>query len=503
MVELLDLPTELLQLIAGKCLATDILVLSRTCRRLRHACDNAAVFQLSFELHLPEVDSTAFENKSALVQFMKPYIEGHEKPCQRNDGPKFTWLCLAVAVARLPSMVLELERLASSVKLHATLESQYLRKDTKESLQGAIGFLSTLPIWGYTEVCSARVASILDSLCSIFFSQSEALQHLRIDQSIGSEHPLQFAFCLAISSLQRGEWKPSGTDSVNAGDPRIAVGPGTDTLHSAIKAAFEGTTRSLGNNEFWRSWIGRQTNALLLAILISRNIRYVTKNGQPGILAQLLGLELGIRSAPQIQLPNPSKIEFISPWYFTGNAEKDADHTSWTHSSSLRARFPLLMPNLVTFRGHRSEKGRYFYPFAGDDWWSWYTTRVRDMARRLAEGEWHGVYTHGLSLGGQVDSPMENIYFRKSGVDGDIYEVEAVNCTDGMGPFTLRGQVSTSDSACTVRFQKQYRQVVYTLDGLITPLGICGCYYLLPHRPSKPVGYFWLWRREWMDSVTL
>ncbi|KAH9985308.1 hypothetical protein F4779DRAFT_612140 [Xylariaceae sp. FL0662B] len=501
MVALFDLPTELLQLIVGKCPATDILVLSRTCRRLRYACDNAAIYQLSFEHHLPELDSTAFENKSALVHFMKPYIEGHEKPCQRNEGPRLTWLCLAVAVARLPNVVLELERLSSSVQAHAKLESQFLGKDTREAFQGVLGFLSTLPIWGYTAACSIRVASILDSLCCIFFSQIPVLRHLRIDQSIGIEHSLQLAFCLAISSLQRSEWQPSRADGRNVGDPRIAVGPGTNALHLTIRTAFEGPTRGPENREFHHSWIGRQTNALLLAVLISRNIHYVAENGQPSIFANFLGLERRTRPALQIQLPNPSKIEFISPWYFTGNRETDANHELWTRSGSLRARFPLLTPNLIRFRAANGNKGRYFFPFAGDEWWSWYTTRVRDMARRLAEGEWHGAYTHGLSLGGRVDAPMERIFFRQSGFKEDTYEVEAVNCKDGMGHFTLRGQVNTSNSACTVRLRKQYRQVMYILDGLITPLGICGCYYLPPHRLLKPMGYFWLWKREWMDNV--
>lgn len=88
---------------------------------------------------------------------MDNYVDGSNKPCQRNEGPKLTWLCLAVAVSRLPDTLPELERLTepltSSVKIRGGLrllmrKPQQLDNDSKGSLQGLMAFLCTLPIWG-------------------------------------------------------------------------------------------------------------------------------------------------------------------------------------------------------------------------------------------------------------------------------------------------------------------------------------------------------------------
>lgn len=88
---------------------------------------------------------------------MDGYVDGPNKPCQRNEGPKMTWLCLAMAIARLPGVEADLERLAgpiaSTVKIRGNLtltmrRPPQLSEDTKASLQGLIALLSTLPIWG-------------------------------------------------------------------------------------------------------------------------------------------------------------------------------------------------------------------------------------------------------------------------------------------------------------------------------------------------------------------
>lgn len=52
MAAITNLPIELLQLIAGRCSASDIIALSSTCRYLNRACDSPAVFQMSFELYV-------------------------------------------------------------------------------------------------------------------------------------------------------------------------------------------------------------------------------------------------------------------------------------------------------------------------------------------------------------------------------------------------------------------------------------------------------------------
>ncbi|KAI1776482.1 hypothetical protein F4818DRAFT_350856 [Hypoxylon cercidicola] len=448
MPALTDLPTELIQLVAGRCPALDIIALSQTCRLLKRACDNAAVFQMSFELHLPEVNSTAFKDRKALVHFMTSYVDGPKKPCQRNEGPKMTWLCLAVAVHWLPDILVELGRLASSVNVHATLNPPQMGQETKEALRGVIGFLSTLPIWGCADACDAKVAALLD-------------------------YPLQFAFSLAMSSLKRRQ--PLKTHDL-VGDPRSVFMSSTNQLLTVVRGNYDGREMGSDYDKFQGSWIGKQTHALLLMTLISRNIYHVLKATVPN------------------RLPNPNKIEFLGPWYFVADKGKYDEHTTWTEATSLRPRFPLLTPNLIATQG---AKGRYFYPFAGDEWWSWYTTRARDLARRLDEGEWNGTYTYDLQLGGRVDAPMQGIQFRRTATKGDTYSVEALDGTDGVNRFTLSGEVDASAGECRVRFRKQYPAVGYDWDGLVTPLGICGGYGF-PENP-RPSGYFWLWKREWMD----
>ncbi|KAI1379657.1 hypothetical protein F4677DRAFT_442631 [Hypoxylon crocopeplum] len=507
MPTLTNLPTELLQLIAGRCSAPDILALSLTCRHLNKACDGAAVFQMSFESHLPEIASPAFKDGSALVRFMRSYIDGPKKPCQRNEGPKMAWLCLAVAISRLPDASSELEQILSHMKSsnYLRLESLQLDDDTKVSLRGLIAFLATLPIWGCMSIDAAAngspsVPALLDELCPVFFSQMSSMKPLRIDQSLGGEHPLQFAFCLAMSNLE--VWQLYTVHKQTVEDPGSTFIPATNILLSVVKGNYEGTTLGSEYNEFQGSWIGKQTHALLLIALVARNIYYLSKGAKPSLFVRFLNLGLINRDTTvETHLPNPKKVKFLSPWYFAANkekGEKDSAYGTWIGDTLFRPRFPLVAPNLVAVQGKR---GRHFYPFAGDEWWSWYTTRVRDLAKRLDEGEWCGTYTYKLHLGGRVDPPMERIRFRKTSTDGDSYSVEALDAIDGIGTFTLRGEVNASDVACTVHLRKQYSTHQFDWEGLVTPLGICGGYYSAGHRASRPLGYFWLWKREWVNDA--
>ncbi|KAI5868195.1 hypothetical protein GGS23DRAFT_608781 [Durotheca rogersii] len=471
MVALVDLPYEVLQLIAGKCSALDILALGRTCRRLRDACDSAAVFLMSFEHHLPELSSTAFEDGRALVRFMKKYVDGPRTPCQRFEGPKMTWLCLAVAICRLPIVLQELEHQQSSVIARTKPEPQQLDQVTKESLQGIVGFLATLPIWGYPTACNSEIATILDGFCPLFFSPSAQYEPLRINRAFRDEFPMQFAFCLALCSLRHisGEDGPGRTSL-----PPVSSG----LLLMLVKRHYEGTALGPDFEKFRGSWIGKQTHALLLILLVSRNIYHV--------------------SQVRPQLPDPRKVEYIGSWYFAGDQRDDDEHEAFAGAGSLRPRFPILTPNRIAFGG---ERGRYFYPFAGDEWWSWYTTRVRDLVGRLDEGEWCGAYTYGLYLGGRMDPPMQKIRFRKTEIDGDKYSVEALDAEDGIAPFTLRGEVNASGQACTIRLKKRYPTHGFDWEGLVTPLGICGAYFPVGIQRTGPLGFFWLWRRDWMNDT--
>ncbi|KAI0484967.1 hypothetical protein GGR56DRAFT_616360 [Xylariaceae sp. FL0804] len=506
MAPFLNLPLELLQLIVGTCPARDILRLSQTCRALRLACLDPVVFQRSFEIYIPDPVSPVLGDKSTLVHILKVYVDGPRRPCRRNEDPGRTWLCLAVAASQLSLATRELERLASSVKLHATLESQQLGRDTRESLQGVIGFLSTVPVWGYTTICNANLAATLDSLCPIFFSRAPALLPLRIDQSLGIEHPIRFTFCLALSGLQADNWNQPNLGSTETGDPRIPLGPGTDALQAVVKAVFEGGRTGPDYASFSFSWIGKQTHALLLAVLITRNLQYVSRDGQPGVLGWILGLTTaGASRRIQIRLPRPEKIEFYSPWYFDNLRDGAGDHAG-VQDTKLHPRFPILSPKLSKVRGIPNDRGRCFYPFAGDDWWAWYRARVRDMTQRVDEGEWYGHYTYGISLAGRVDGPMERICFKKTKTSGDVYTIEAKDCSDSIGRFNLSGELNSAGILGSVRLKKTYTEThhSFTWDGLVTPLGMLGRYYHeFVHGLAGASGYFWLWKIEWMDDETL
>ncbi|KAH9903944.1 hypothetical protein F4778DRAFT_73315 [Xylariomycetidae sp. FL2044] len=507
MTGLTDLPLEIFQLIAGKCSAVDILSLSRTCRSLHVACDEATVFQSSLESHLPQLTSAAFQDSQALLRFMRPLIDGPQDPPERDgESSARVWLCLAVAMDRISMAACELDRLASSVKVHATFESQQLGQDTKEALQGVIGFLATLPVWGYARICSTSIAATLESLCPIFFSERPAMQYLRIDRSLGGKGPLQFAFCLALSSLSKDSSWPGGSED-GSNNSILPFGPDTGSLFTIVKAAFEGEGLGPGYREFKDSWISRQTHAALLLVIIARHIRDdPQRRYSSGVLSRVFGIAqppAPPRERPR--LPDPKKIAYIPSWYYDEPEEiehqEETDRPSSTDGTR-RVRFPLLTPSLATIHGNVSDKGRYFYPFAGDDWLAWYSMRVRDLANRLDEGQWAGCYTYGLSPRGRIDPPMERIRFQKTDVDGSNYSIEATDCYDGLGAFSLRGQVNVTDSAGTVLLHKSYVGMhSFVWQGWVTPLGICGTY----RAPGQPLhyalGFFWLWKKEWADGM--
>ncbi|OTA99668.1 hypothetical protein M426DRAFT_324919 [Hypoxylon sp. CI-4A] len=481
-----DLPIELLQLIAGKCPPPDILTLGRTCRRLHEACDGISVLQASFESYFPELTSTTFKNKNALVRFMHNYADS---PARRDDGLRKTWLCLAMVAYRFPDAMSELQRLLSCIK------AQRLSHESEELLRGILAFLSTLPVWGYTEACNPVVAEILDCLGPFILAQHPGLNALRIDESIGSEHPIQFAFCLVLSHLETE--RPPGLQ--NQPGVRQSHGVFIYQHFALVKSFYGGIVLGPRYNIFQHSWTGKQTLALLLIDLIARNIRYLT-SGRYSPFTRLISLgSLPKQPDATIQLPNPKRIEFIDSQYLPPSGNADTEEARWEDGTSSRPRFPLLTPSLAMCRGGR---GRYFHAFVGDDWWSWYTTRVRDLTRRLDEGEWYCVYADNLQEGNRDSLPIERIQFKKISPDGVKYLVEATGGSDRTGAFTLRGEVDASDAECTLRLQKIYTSHVHDWRGQVTPLGICGS----AHNPSGPdarraVGYFWLFKRDWIGDV--
>ncbi|KAI0152100.1 hypothetical protein F4776DRAFT_12923 [Hypoxylon sp. NC0597] len=487
-----DLPPELLQLIAGTCPASDILALCRTCRHLNETCNIPAVFQMSFERHLPDLTSTTFSNRSTLVRFMQRYVDGPTKPCQRNEGPRMTWLCLAMAVSRLQHVLSELQGVASSI----SFGGNPFHEDKHKLLSGSIGFLATLPIWGYTAVCDFSLVTALEDLYPLVFGVLR-WNHLNTDHSVGGESPLQFAFCLVMSSLEVCQ-SPGVYDLTHKKKNTVFH----NDNYVCVKSHYDGTKMGQEYGNFQESWIGKQTFALLLIDLIARNFRCVA-GSESSYFTLLRNLRLVTRKdMVPTELPNPRKIEFLGSWYFTdAKGKEEVEHVTWVGATSLRPRFPLLTPHLIGIPGKR---GRYLQPFTGDEWWSWYTTRVRDLSRRLDEGEWSGTYIrnlHNLRSRRKLGPPLERIRFRKTSIDSDTYAVEAPEGVDDVGTFTLHGEVKVSDMGCIVHLRKQYASAVHHWRGLLTPLGICGGSYLPGPVHRGAIGYFWLWKREWVGDV--
>ncbi len=361
-----------------------------------------------------------------------------------------------------------------------------------------------------TDIEKVGVGTLLDDLCSIFFPRTPTINYLRIDQSMDGEHPLQFAFCLAMANLEICQ--PSYTSSLSSGDPRNDLAPNMVRLMNAV--GYKGHMLGPGYETFRTSWIGKQTHGLFISTFITQNVYYGLQGRKPNIFSRLISIAMMTRKKiASNQLPSVKKIEFVPSWYLTGDTSPTAEHTTPSRATSLRPRFPMVSPNRVAISG---KKGRYFHPFSGDEWWAWYTTRVRDLARHIDEGEWCGYYTYDLHLGSRVDPIMENIRFRRTNpdedtngdtdgdTDGDMdedkYSVEALDCVDGIGRFTLRGVVNASDAACTIQIRKEYANHGFDWQGRVTPLGICGTYSHWWNRTLQPSGYFWLWKREWMDA---
>lgn len=130
-----------------------------------------------------------------------------------------------------------------------------------------------------TTACNSGVSAILDKLCPSLFSLSGDLNTIRIDQCIGGENPLQFAFCLVLSKLET--WCQSKAH-------RLTIElPATNSYLTIIKKIYDGNTLDQGYDKFQNSWIGRQTHALLLIELVARNIYYTSKGEELSILYML------------------------------------------------------------------------------------------------------------------------------------------------------------------------------------------------------------------------
>ncbi|KAH8668528.1 hypothetical protein BX600DRAFT_258685 [Xylariales sp. PMI_506] len=190
----------------------------------------------------------------------------------------------------------------------------------------------------------------------------------------------------------------------------------------------------------------------------------------------------------QLKLPNPSKISFVLP-----GAAARASGIANGHTDSVLG-FPIPSPDLRA--GLWSGKERCFFPCTSQSWKEWYKAQTRSAVREMLEGEWFGYYTYWLYSA--RDDPMQSIRFQLVREHEDAYEIEALECFDGIGQFTLRGQVNLTDG--TIQLHKDYASHGFAWRGRVTPLGICGCYSTITDFDIDTDGAFWLWKREWMDE---
>ncbi|KAI1209361.1 uncharacterized protein F4807DRAFT_467628 [Annulohypoxylon truncatum] len=465
MTPLVYLPVELIQLIAGWCPASDILALSRTCRHLNTVCNTAAVFEMSFQNHLPKLTSTAFKDKTALVQIMRNYIDRPRTTGQQYEGPRMTWLCLAVAVSRFPDSLSELRRIASTVKFDEKYK-YVVDEDTEKSLRGLISFHATLPIWGYTTPWLGYTLRILQLL---FISR----RLLRCD----SETFLRFSFVLAMNTLETHE-----SGGPNGGVP--------------YEYARTFLFRAARQPEFNEAWIEKQTWALHIMDFMARKIHFTSVHGGAGRPIHIPNTNSVIWVLLQVpvQLPDPKKIELFDSWHSGGRSKME--NTRQKGFTPLQPRFPLITPSLVA---QKEKSGRYFDAFCGYEWWSWYNARVRDLFRSFDEGEWCCSYVYFLKGNDYRPEPtLKGIRFRKVTANGEEYSVEV---PDGAAPDAvrrMRGRVIVRDVYHTFEFTPRQNYLgEHRLMGSITPLGICG----IDHGAPGIYGSFWLWRSEWMGAT--
>ncbi|KAK4506942.1 hypothetical protein PRZ48_000675 [Zasmidium cellare] len=144
------------------------------------------------------------------------------------------------------------------------------------------------------------------------------------------------------------------------------------------------------------------------------------------------------------------------------------------------------------------------------DWDDWYVTHSREMGRGgLFDCEWRGYYTYYRSWIpslDRLDPPMHRIRFvRRESSDGEpaaALEVTADDCVDGLGPFTVEGNVSQVGDVFSFQGYKIYGDgntaggdVNWHWKLKLTPLGMTGYWGMLQDNGELfRNGSVWLWK---------
>ncbi|KAI1089594.1 hypothetical protein F5B19DRAFT_495206 [Rostrohypoxylon terebratum] len=457
-----ELPTELLQQIAGYCQASDILALSQTCRRLNKACDMTLIFEMSFKNHLPALNTTAFQNKTALVKFVNNYVKSPNKFDHGLKDRRMMWTCMALAASRIPHAWSEIKEIAKAL----TCKGWVLNKDTIMSLQGPLGFLATLPIWGYTK----QLNRVID-LDHVFASlENQVGEHFH-------ETLLQLAFLSAIRTLEMHTTLHRHTMLL-------------DCATSYREALFSRETTD-------KMWTIRSKWALLIAERMARLIRH--ESVHDGTFYSDPATGECVRVKVPHYLPNPRKIEFLDFSQFEEG--KKAEHTQNKRHMPSQPTFPLLTPKLVAQKGG---VGRYFDVFCGGEWSSWHSTRVQELLTNIDKGEWCCTYIKITSDGCLAEATLTGIHFRKI-PDGGKFIKYMIRLPDGKFPreaSRLRGLARVTPEIYKITIvNRAWDGVTHSMNGSFTPLGISGIDVRRHGSSIVTGGLFWLWKRDWVDAV--
>ncbi|ROW17430.1 hypothetical protein VPNG_00619 [Cytospora leucostoma] len=276
---------------------------------------------------------------------------------------------------------------------------------------------------------------------------------------------LQLALTMALGLMHPRDWSNIPAET-----------PEYQSLAQRVRADFHGEDFTSSNQSFWLSWEGLHTRSLQLAGLIA----YILKVG-------------GFDDTPRSDL-----LPLLR------NATSPSGSSSSSSAQPSRLRLPLL--EKVRGDGIRVRS---------NSWQEWYASRVRDLVATIEDEEWYGYYvytlmnTDNLNPIGSKDPAMENIHFKLGGAGGagsrsrsqsqsaQRVPLEAKGGMDGVTKeFDFVGTVALNTGLVTLK--KNYIGAHYwDYEGVMTPLGIVGEW---GKEGTGFNGYFWLWKRSWMDD---
>ncbi|KAK8022738.1 hypothetical protein PG993_013505 [Apiospora rasikravindrae] len=287
-----------------------------------------------------------------------------------------------------------------------------------------------------------------------------------------SSRDLEISFCLAICAIRIVGWLPTGQSIIINDD-------GTRTWPQGRLAFVPRALRRLLTT-FESNWGARdstapdslpQSMALLTCAVVART-------------------KLQSFPDPDSAPPRPRDFSFA----LQEQDQSSADIPTNGPSRTQRAQ-SIPLPEVAL-----ASNGELYSisPFTAGSWNLWYKARTRAMMDEIESSEWQGCYTYGLEAQSRVDPPMEQIRFQKSLKSGSQVDICAVGCVDSVGPFRLDGHLDLE--TCNISLRKRYiGHHHFDWRGAVTPLGISG-YYFSGTRERDPLGFFWLWKREWKEG---